>query len=58
MVFSDPGMQNFLSIEDSKRAFNTLRDLASHDVSRWALVGGLAVEFHCLRDRHLIRSAT
>ena len=45
-------MQNFLSIEDSKRAFNTLRNLASHDVSRWALVGGLAVEFHCLRNRH------
>ena len=41
-------MQRFLSFADSTRAFNTLRKLALHDVSRWALVGGLAVEFHCL----------
>jgi hypothetical protein len=34
------------------RAFNTLRKLAHHDVSRWVLVGGLAVEFHCRRGRH------
>ena len=45
-------MQRFLSIGDSTRAFNTLRKLALHDVSRWVLVGGLAVEFHCLRSRH------
>src|SRR6266481_3400611 len=45
-------MQGFLSIDDSTRAFNTLRKLALHDVSRWVLVGGLAVEFHCLRVGH------
>jgi hypothetical protein len=42
-------MQRFLSIDDSTRALNTLRKLALHKVSRWVLVGGLAVEFHCLR---------
>ena len=52
MVFRDSGMQGFLSIDDSTRAFNTLRKLALHDVSRWVLVGGLAVEFHCLRVGH------
>jgi hypothetical protein len=45
-------MQRFLSIADSTRAFNTLRKLALHEVSRWVLVGGLAVEFHCLRVGH------
>jgi hypothetical protein len=45
-------MQRFLSIGDSARAFNSLRKLAVHDVSRWVLVGGLAVEFHCLRVGH------
>jgi hypothetical protein len=45
----DSGIQHFLSIDDSTRAFHTLRKLALHEVSRWALVGGLAVEFHCLR---------
>jgi hypothetical protein len=45
----DSGIQRFLSIDDSTRAFHTLRKLALHEVSRWALVGGLAVEFHCLR---------
>ena len=45
----DSAMQRFLSIGDFERALNTLRKLAPHDVSRWALVGGLAVEFHCLR---------
>jgi hypothetical protein len=49
MVFGDSRMQRFLSIGDSTRAFNTLRKLALHEVSRWVLVGGLAVEFHCLR---------
>jgi hypothetical protein len=53
----DSDMQRFLSIGDSTRAFSTLRKLALHEVSRWALVGGLAVEFHCLRvgDSHPIR---
>ena len=44
-------LQRFLSIGDSTRAF-TLRKLALHEVSRWVLVGGLAVEFHCLRRGH------
>ena len=50
-------MQRFLSIGDSTRAFNTLRKLALHEVSRWVLVGGLAVEFHCPRvgSSHAIR---
>lgn len=45
-------MHHFLSIGDSTRAFNTLRKLAHHEVSRWVLVGGLAVEFHCLWSGH------
>lgn len=52
MGFSDSDMQRFLSIGDSTRVFNTLRKLALHEVSRWALVGGLAVEFHSLRSGH------
>jgi hypothetical protein len=50
-------MRRFLSIGDSTRSFNTLRNLALHDVSRWVLVGVLAVEFHCLRveNSHAIR---
>jgi hypothetical protein len=52
VVFSDSDMQRFLSIGDPTRAFNTLRKLALHDVSRWVLVGGLAVELHCLRSEH------
>lgn len=30
-----PRMQHFLSIDDSRRAFNTLRKLLLRDVSRW-----------------------
>lgn len=41
-----------MSSDDSARALTTLRKLALHDVSRWVLVGGLAVEFHCLRGGH------
>jgi hypothetical protein len=52
MVFMDSGMQRFLSIDDSTRASQTLRKLALHDLSNWVLVGGLAVEFHCLRVGH------
>jgi len=44
-------MRRFLSVDDSKRAFNTFRKLALHDVLGWALAGGLAAEFHCLRGR-------
>jgi len=50
--FNDSGMQRFLSIGDSTRAINALRKLALHEVSRWVLVGGLAVEFHCLGSGH------
>ena len=52
MVFGDFAMQSFLSLDDSTRTLHTLRKLALHEVSRWALVGGLAVEFHCLRAGH------
>jgi hypothetical protein len=52
VVFRDSGMRRFLSIGGSTRAFNTLRKLALHDLSRWVLVGGLAVEFHCLCAGH------
>jgi len=45
-------IQQVLSTGDSERAFNTLRKLALHDVSRWVIAGGLAVQFHCLRSRH------
>jgi hypothetical protein len=45
-------MQQVFSTGDSARAFHTLRKLALHEVSRWVLVGGLAVEFHCLRGGH------
>lgn len=45
-------IKQVLSTGDSERAFNTLRKLALHQVSRWVLVGGLAVEFHCLRARN------
>jgi hypothetical protein len=45
-------MHRFLTIGDSTRAFNTFRKLALHEISRWVLVGGLAVEFRCLRVGH------
>lgn len=45
-------MKSFLSIGDATRAFNALRKLSLHEVSRWVLVGGLAVEFHCARIEH------
>jgi hypothetical protein len=52
VIFRDSGMHRFLSIGDSTRAFNTFRKLALHEISRWVLVGGLAVDFHCLRVGH------
>lgn len=45
-------IQQILSTKDSERAFKTLQKLALQNDSRWALVGGLAVEFHCLRGGH------
>jgi hypothetical protein len=47
-MFKDSGIRHFLSVDDSKRAFITLGKLALHEVSAWALAGGLAVELHCL----------
>jgi hypothetical protein len=46
----------FFSAADSARVVQTFRNLASHDISRWALTGGIAIEFHILRrGRALIR---
>jgi hypothetical protein len=38
----------FLCADDAKRALKTLQKLSQHDISNWALAGGLAVEIHCL----------
>jgi hypothetical protein len=37
---------SFLSAADADRALSTLRKLERHDVSNWAMTGGLAVEIH------------
>jgi hypothetical protein len=42
-------MDRFLCSEDAERVRRTLQKLSRHDVSGWALSGGLAVEIHCLR---------
>ena len=39
----------FLNAADSARVARTFRKLAVHDISRWALTGGVAIEFHVLR---------
>ena len=39
-------LRDFLSASDAERALGTLHKFARHDVSRWALTGGLAVEAH------------
>lgn len=38
--------QRFLSVADAERALDALRKLARHDVGRWALTGGFAIEIH------------
>ncbi|HEX4807340.1 MAG TPA: hypothetical protein VH325_00330 [Bryobacteraceae bacterium] len=38
-----------LSASDAARATSVLQKLVRHDISRWALTGGLAVEFHLKR---------
>lgn len=38
----------FLCAADAKRALKTLQKLSQHDISGWALAGGLAAEIHCL----------
>ena len=40
-----PGL-TFLSAADSDRALRTLRKLERHDIGRWALTGGFALELH------------
>lgn len=45
-------IRRFFSIAEAERAFKTLRRLSYHDISRWALAGGFAVEIHCLRHGH------
>jgi hypothetical protein len=42
-------IQQFLSVADGNRALRTFRKLARHDISRWALTGGFAIEIHRLR---------
>lgn len=42
-------LQHFLSSTDAERALQTFAKLGRHDLSRWVLAGGLAVEIHCLR---------
>src|SRR5580700_10668847 len=44
-------IQQFLSVADKDRALRSLRKLARHDVSRWALTGGVALEIHRVRLR-------
>ena len=39
----------FLNGADSARVARTLLNLARHDISRWALTGGVAIELHILR---------
>jgi hypothetical protein len=41
----------FLSIADQDRALRSFRKLARHDISRWALTGGVAIEIHSARLR-------
>jgi hypothetical protein len=38
----------FLCAADAKRVLKTLQKLSQHDISGWAIAGGLAVEIHCL----------
>jgi hypothetical protein len=42
-------LKKFLSLADADRALRTFRRLGRHDIRRWALTGGLAVEVHHMR---------
>jgi hypothetical protein len=42
-------LDRFLCAAEAKRALKTVQKLLLHDISGWALAGGLAVEIHCLR---------
>ena len=41
-------IDRFLHPADAKRAWKTLQKLSHHDITGWALAGGLALEIHCL----------
>lgn len=40
---------SFLSSTDSERVARTFQNLAAHDISRWVITGGIAIELHILR---------
>jgi hypothetical protein len=42
-------LERVLSAADADRALRSFRKLARHDIARWALTGGFAVEIHRLR---------
>ena len=44
---------SFLTADDRDRVFRTIRKLAEHDISDWALTGGLAVEMHIQNGGHM-----
>jgi hypothetical protein len=48
-------LNSFLSPDDAVRAERTLRRIALHTISGWAITGGLAIEIHLLqRGRELL----
>jgi hypothetical protein len=42
-------IDSFLNAVDSARVARTFLNLARHNISRWALTGGVAIELHILR---------
>ena len=44
-------IEHFLKEADAERAVKTARKLGAHDLSGWAIVGGWAVEIHCILNR-------
>lgn len=42
-------IQEFLSVTDQDRALRSFRKLAGHEIGRWALTGGVAIEIHGAR---------
>ena len=42
-------LNTFFSLAEALRAERTLRNIALHNVSRWAITGGLAIEIHLLQ---------
>jgi hypothetical protein len=43
-------LDSFFNAADSARVTRTLRNLALHDISPWALTGGVAIELHILHN--------